>query len=90
MSKHTPGPWKATMDPSPEGVYHIRSDDGRVALVYTREDAIAIRAMPDLLKALRTLSDIAVDSVEYSDWPELQKAIKKAERAIAKATGEQP
>jgi len=35
-----------------------------------------------LREALRELSELSGDCVEYSDWPELQKAIEKAYNAL--------
>jgi len=42
----------------------------------------SIALLLTLIKALQLLdevSGIATDSVEYSDWPELQKAVEEAE-----------
>ncbi len=49
-------------------------------------NAYLMAASPKLLGALKELSAVAYDSVEYSEWPELQSAINIADAAIALAT----
>ena len=96
---HTQGKWTV------EGTYVsdvvVRDSSGKFICVATAwlfnrpsEEASAnarlIAAAPDLLKACELLAEVAQGSVEYSDWPELQKAVNKAHKAIEKATTPPP
>lgn len=92
MSKHTPGPWKATFK---AGTYLIQSPEWRtIALAgYTdsEDDANArlIAAAPDLLEAIRSMVDMFerhIDGREGPDdaaarWDKARAAIAKAETA---------
>lgn len=49
-------------------------------------NAKLVVSAPKLFKALQELRDECLKSVEYSDWPELQKLVEKADAAIAKAS----
>lgn len=48
-----------------------------------KEQAQALNG--ELVEALEALSDEAPNSVEYSDWPELQKAVEQARAVLDKA-----
>lgn len=50
-----------------------------------QEIARLFAAAPELLKALESITSEAINSVEYSDWPELQEAVSNAATAIANA-----
>ena len=50
-------------------------------------NARLIAESPALLAALERLARVAIDSVEYSDWPELQAAVEAAWQAIDRAKG---
>ncbi len=96
MSKHTPGPWHATVPPSSDihFIRNIDSDDAgqiakvRVGPVLEQAEALAnarlIAAAPDLLEALECLQEW-VDNCfqEYSD----AEVCSVARAAIAKAEG---
>jgi hypothetical protein len=98
MSKHTPGPWRVGNSFMESGVF---SADGKtiVALThgsaryYRRQEQIAeqdanarlIAAAPDLLEALMGLR-LYVDPMMGGE--EVDNAIRAANAAIAKATGE--
>lgn len=91
MDKHTPGPWKYSTSPQPNGCPIIGNTKGLgVAMLmhsvndaHHRETAIAnaklIAAAPDMLEALQELLLITGIDGTFSD---------KARAAIAKATGE--
>ena len=94
--EHTREKWKVA-DTSPwiNDPYVIISDDKEIARTSSGEpedhaNAKLMAAAPDLLKACELLADVAQGSVEYSDWPELQKAVNKAHKAIEKATTPPP
>lgn len=99
-SKHTPGPWKYSTKPHPNGCPIIGSGPLMVAMLAhsvnhdeQREIAIAnarlIASAPELLASLQKLVAECVnpnDGSEYEDgeWHTLDKG----RAAIAKATGE--
>ena len=93
MSKHTPGPWRATQRtvtaPETEDrlgmevkVYGGNSNDNRA-------NCRLIAAAPDLLEALQELFGADMEQVLMGDGKDDQiAAIAKARAAIAKATGD--
>lgn len=91
MSKHTPGPWnQGHSDVGKEVVFlngltepekTLGPDDTWIDCV-TEANARLIAAAPELLDALQRLLE---QTRQYGHAPE----IEDAERAIAKATGEQ-
>jgi len=100
MSKYTPGPWRYSTAPQPNGCPIIGAGPLMVAmLAHTvnepaqREtdhaNARLIAAAPDLLESLQQLVAESVnphDGSEYEDGEWI--ALDKARAAIAKATGE--
>jgi hypothetical protein len=97
---HTPGPWILSESDSAASSFGIADANGSsIASVgdgrhdgapeESAANARLIAAAPDLLDACMTLAEVASDSVELGDWPELIKAIEQADAAIAKADGTQ-
>ena len=87
MSKHTPGPWDAIPDCPEEGHgdwYVVAENEDVLSRGSSRDDARLIAAAPDLLAALKAMS-------EYMAYAEIlgeDKAVfKNARAAIAKAEG---
>lgn len=86
MSKHTPGPWVASLtlgygEAGEHGIPIAREkDDLLVAHVYGAANARLIAAAPDLLEAL----ELVVDITERAGLG----AVLNARAAIAKAKGE--
>lgn len=94
MSKHTPGPWKASTQPQPNGCPIIGARGLMVAMLAhsvnepdQKETALAnaalIAAAPQLLAALRGM----VDSYEREGHRSKNPALIAARAAIAKAEG---
>ena len=89
MSKHTPGPWAIRQDPKAGPLYNWNVGiDGRPqywiqVAVCSEHDARLIAAAPDLLEALRSITDAADEKRVTAKHYEIARA------AIAKATGEQ-
>lgn len=88
--KHTKGPWKVTASLDTGNFLIKQFGPGQVIceldpLPEVEANARLIAAAPEMKKALQKLVDIAPASVEYSDWPELQKAVDKANDILAKA-----
>ena len=83
-AQHTPGPWNVSppCELSPRySVYH----NGPLVYVDRREDAQLIAAAPDLLAALRMVSEIWSGDQTANLHPESPLAIVRA--ALAKVEG---
>ena len=83
-AQHTPGPWNVSppCELSPRySVYH----NGPLVYVDRREDAQLIAAAPDLLAALRMVSEIWSHDQTANLHPESPLAIVRA--ALAKVEG---
>lgn len=98
-TEFTPGPWKATEDYDGWRVYKAegKSKIGRVYICERIEqgkdmgkaDARLIASAPELLEALLSLKT-ANGGNDFEGWhPSFHSAIKKANAAIAKATGKE-
>ena len=96
MSKHTPGPWILNPTTLHQAVKSIGTETvgpKRICTVGTMSgrksidmyNALLIAAAPELLEALNTLVQYVVDGAKGDH---LEGAVRTAERAIAKATGE--
>lgn len=90
-AKHTPGPWRhdyISSSSQPSGWTNIHGDPDKdgwtlLAKVHTASDARLIAAAPDMLAALRKISNM-------DGRDDLTSAWTIARTAIAKAIGEQP
>ena len=88
---HTPGPWDVTGCKFPDddmgGVYYRVQAEGIDA---SAANARLIAAAPELLEALEVLADALANPVRPGHIAYRSKAdlIGRAERAIAKATGQ--
>ena len=84
MSKHTPGPWTAEPN-SAHGISFSVEGGGRLITRFaSAADARLIAAAPDLLAALRAMTDY----MAYAEALGEDKAVfKNARAAIAKAEG---
>ena len=96
MSKHTPGPWKVRnqywiVGPDGGSICKTEYADG-IAVKSREENARLIAAAPDLLEALRVLTQEAdsfsVDGVYFHEKCFGHKGLDMAYDAIEKATGE--
>jgi hypothetical protein len=97
LGQATPGPWKATTNRYPDGLYNGRpyvysSNHGYVAETFMNEEGEAnarlIAACPDLVAALKRLvdcPDLNFDAME----DESVEAIAQARAALAAATGQE-
>ena len=97
--KGTPGPWVVTPCPlGRETGWMVGASDGYPdgVAVCNKRDAHLIAAAPELLEALKALFDRANHHTctEIGGWftgnDENFETLRKAEQAIAKATGERP
>lgn len=91
MSAHTPGPWEPRQ--SAAGYWFIDHERGGEGYTLTKLDcneldARLIAAAPELLKALRELSDYVFD--EYSASHPLCERAAEARKLIERATGGAP
>ncbi len=93
--QHTPGPWKVAGDDI-NGQAIVRGEHVEVATCWhhclgsleikMRANARLIAAAPDLLEACQTLSTL----LDTDDWIyQVDRAVKQAQAAIAKARGTQ-
>ena len=103
MTKHTEGPWKVGQylgSPRQFVIHMDVGDKGRgsdvayTSAAFGNDETIAnarlISAAPDLLEALQVmLRDYSAVHARGGDL-EMQPALFQAQRAIARATGEQP
>ena len=94
-SKHTPGPWYATMGSGGQGLVASETSGQTVAVVYRGvPDAHLIAAAPEMLEALRQIM-IEADAIandhrdrdEEQDADNLDTLALMALDAITKATG---
>jgi hypothetical protein len=98
MNKHTPGPWSVVRiyNGFIDKIGPLSAEDykGVSYLDVTSADAALIAAAPDLLEALKLLHDAAgsikADQHMLATYPKLLVAVRVADIAISKATGEQP
>ena len=92
--QHTPGPWTAYLYDSEPASIEAADGDGPIALVGTdlydmeERDANArlMAAAPDLLAACEGL--LAIARISAADGADLNINIRRAEAAIAEATGQ--
>jgi hypothetical protein len=88
MKKHTPGPWRIVtswydyMVEGPNGEEIIWQDGAYDTPTISKADAYLMAAAPDLLEALRSITDAADEKRVTEKHYEIARA------AIAKATGE--
>lgn len=95
MSKHTPGRWSVTADGLVQGgerpIARLVSASLMAGSITEREaNARLIVAAPDLLEALRLVTDALNDPAvgDYEQWKrDCKIATHKARAAIAKAEG---
>lgn len=85
MSKHTPGPWEVEISDDEWNVYAIKpsimyEDTEQANAKLIEQSPLLLESLQELLSAIKYLADDAGDRVDV--------AIKNAELAIAKATGE--
>lgn len=88
MSKHTPGPWFATVQPGQVVGVHtythqVMYGDDCIASLLTKADAHLIAAAPDLLEACKAASKI----VHAANTTEADQVYDTLCAAIAKAEG---
>ena len=102
MSNHTPGPWfvedndraissNAATDIALVNMANIRYGwDGPDFLTASHRAANAqlIAAAPELLEALKYCRNKIAFMQEFGEWYSPERAIEKADAAIAKATGD--
>lgn len=74
--------WRGDLVPSKTEIFQYCEKHGVKIQTLTPEQRVAIA---NLVEATSELASEAADSVEYSDWPELQEAIEKASKAIEEA-----
>ena len=102
MTPHTPAPWKADIENSAEGL-NITDDEGRriahTATIrnpdYTpliseeaKANARLIAAAPELLEALKELTDLLQSPSGAGTMSEIRDSANRARAALAKAEGE--
>lgn len=97
-SKHTPGPWCIKDHRNVSEGFTIAAPrandpfyDGIAHLVDVEADARLIAAAPDLLEALRELTDDVADRFDLdspSTNPGIKSTVAAARAALAKATGD--
>ena len=89
-AKHTPGPWKAIVDP--EGWELVASGRGQTIATFdcSESDARLIAAAPDLLAALEKAADwIDAQLITANDITDYDNEVfRDALKAIAKAKGD--
>lgn len=99
MNKHTPGPWFVGRMLDPKNAPCVIGDgDSVVAILpgewngctYIESDAVLAAAAPDLLAALRWYVENDDTNVQQDGNEFYTAGLRRAEAAIAKATGEQP
>ena len=78
MSKHTPGPWAV----HPSAPMAVHQPEYQCWIPQNKADVQLIAAAPDLLEALRSITDAADEKRVTAKHYEI------ARTAIAKATGE--
>lgn len=97
-TKHTPGPWSVaeTRHKYDTVIRGTKGEPIAIALIagYTKQEGAAntvlLAAAPDLLEALKVMvRDYAAAHASIGDL-EMSPALLQAQRAIARATGEQP
>lgn len=94
-SKHTPGPWHIGMKPGPiiYGPQGEQVADLRAHLLMPDESAANARliaAAPELLEALKTMTDEYASSMRnagVTHYPEALAIVRQARAVIAKAEG---
>ena len=92
--RHTPGPWKVSKNGN--DIEMANSDNAGIATLYAiselqdKANAKLIAASPEMLEALKAMTEHYVDLVNSSDagsWnPEEEDVVKKAREVITKAT----
>lgn len=100
MSKHTPGPWEAKLNPYNDNASEVYARNGCLVVAVcgtgdeAMENARLIAAAPDLLEALHELQVRAshINNLQHAGikigpaaWSDLYESCNKAKAAIAKA-----
>lgn len=93
-SKHTPGPWSANPGSNSDSHYMVFKADGNFLTLDDEQheyNARLIAAAPELLEALKTMTDEYAASMRdagVTHYPEALAIVRQARAVISKAKGE--